>query len=166
MGFDLQPPWLLRKSLLNAARARLARGLLKKSPIKCSTCKTSQGVNLKENPFKIFPQLQFSKEIPLKFLPFHFFPREISCKKFITHLQFYVKISNKNLSSFFTGKSLYNLSKKLLLRIFFKISLQEGDFENSLKFLQLVQNLTPIRKLLCTFLYQCSYYPRPPLQHI
>ena len=79
--------------------------------------------------------------------------REISCKKFKTHLQFYVKISNKNFSSFFTRKSLYNFSKKLLLRIFFKISLQEGDFENSLKFLQLVQNLTPIRKLLCTFLY-------------
>merc|ERR1712115_473913 len=27
---------------------------------------------------------------------------------------------------------------------------------------QLVQNLTPIRKLLCTFLYLCCYYPRPP----
>merc|ERR1711952_614055 len=59
--------------------------------------------------------------------------REISCKKFKTHLQFYVKISNKIFSSFFTGKSLHNFSKKLLLRIFFKISLQEGDFENSLK---------------------------------
>ena len=30
--------------------------------------------------------------------------REISCKKFKTHLQFYVKISNKNLSSFFWSK--------------------------------------------------------------
>ena len=79
--------------------------------------------------------------------------REISCKKFKTHLQFYVKISNKNFSSFFTGKSLYNFSKKLLLRPFFKNSLQEGVFENSLKFLQLLQNLTPIRKLFCTFLY-------------
>ena len=57
--------------------------------------------------------------------------REISCKKFKTHLQFYVKISNKNFSSFFTGKSLYNFSKKLLLRPFFKNSLQEGVFENS-----------------------------------
>ena len=28
---------------------------------------------------------------------------------------------------------------------------------------QLIQNLTPIRKLLCTFLYQCCYYPRHPL---
>merc|ERR1712079_177462 len=45
---------------------------------------------------------------------------EISCKKFKTHLQFYVKISNKNFSSFFKGKSLYNFSKKLLLRPFFK----------------------------------------------
>merc|ERR1712060_312496 len=88
--------------------------------------------------------------------------REISCKKFKTHLQFYVKISNKNFSSYFTGKSLYNFSKKLLLRPFFKNSLQEGVFENSLKFLKLLQNLTPIRKLLCTFLYQCCYYPRPP----
>ena len=46
--------------------------------------------------------------------------REISCKKFKTHLQFYVKISNTIFSSFFTGKSLYNFSKKLLLRQFFK----------------------------------------------
>merc|ERR1712155_316415 len=76
-------------------------------------------------------------------------------------VKFYVKISNKKFSSFFTGKSLYNFSEKLILRIFFKISLQEGDFENSLKLLQIVQNLTPIRKLLCTFLYQCCYYPRP-----
>ena len=89
--------------------------------------------------------------------------REISCKKFKTHLQFYVKISNKNFSSFFTGKSLYNFSKKLLLRPFFKNSLQEGVFENSLNFLQLVPNLTPIRKLLCTFSIQCCYYPRPSL---
>merc|ERR1711923_512865 len=84
--------------------------------------------------------------------------REISFKKFKTHLQFYVKISNKNFSSFFTGKSLCNFSKKLLLRLFFKNSLQEGVFENSLKFLQLLQNLTHIRKLLCTFLYLCYCY--------
>ena len=38
------PFWLKRKSLLNAARARLARVLSKKSPIKCSTCKTSAGL--------------------------------------------------------------------------------------------------------------------------
>ena len=76
--------------------------------------------------------------------------RNLSCKKFKTHLQFYVKISNKKFSSFFTGKSLYNFSKKLLLRPFFKNSLQEGVFENSLKFLQLLQNFTPIKKLLCT----------------
>merc|ERR1712197_124145 len=88
--------------------------------------------------------------------------KEISFKKFKNHLQFYVKILLKKKFSFFTGKSFYNFSKKLLLRIFFKISLQEGDFENSLKFLQLVPNLTPIRKLLCTFLYQCCYYLRPP----
>ena len=50
-------------------------------------------------------------------------------------------------------------SKITLLRKFFKNSLQEGYFENSLKFLQLVPNLTPIRKLLCTFLYLCYCYP-------
>ena len=121
---------------------------------KYSTCKTSAGVNpasiFQRNPFKNF---------------FHsiFLPGKSLEKKFKTHLQFYLKMSNKKFSSFFTGKSLYNFSKKLLLRPFFKNSLQEGVFENSLKFLQLVQNLTPIRKLLCTFLYQCCYYPRPPL---
>merc|ERR1712198_730441 len=109
------------------------------------------GVNLKGNPFKFVPQLQFLKEIPLKFLLFHFFPREISCIKFKTHLQFYVKISNNFFFSFFTGKSLVKFFLKLLLNPFFKNSLQEGVFENSLKFLQLVQNLTPIRKLFCTF---------------
>merc|ERR1712155_251128 len=98
---------------------------------KCSTCKTSAGV------LKNFRNKKIS--------------REISCKKFKTHLQFYVKISNKNFSSFFAGKSLNNFSKKSLLRPFFKNSLQ------------LVPNLTPIRKLLCTFSPQCCYYPRPPL---
>merc|ERR1712079_390178 len=114
MGFDLQPPWLLRKSLLNAARARLARGLLKKSPIKCSTCKTSQGVNLKENPFKIFPPASIFQRNPFKnFFHLIFFSRKISYKKFKTHLQFYVKISNKKFSSFFTGKSLVKFFQKL-----------------------------------------------------
>ena len=36
---------------------------------------------------------------------------------------------------------------------FFKNSLQEGIFENSWKFFQLLQNFKPTRKLLCTFLY-------------
>merc|ERR1711923_619661 len=102
------------------------------------TCKTSAGV------LKSFRNKKISKEI--------------SCKKFKIHLQFYVKIANKNCSSFFTGKYLHNFSKKLLLRTFFKNSLQEGVSENSVKFLQLLQNLTPIRKLLCTFLYQCYCY--------
>merc|ERR1712208_109700 len=31
---------------------------------------------------------------------------------------------------------------------------------------QLVQNLTPIRKLFCTFLYQCCYSPIHLLSHI
>ena len=83
---------------------------------------------LKENPARarlarVWIQHQFFKEIPLKISSIQFFfPREISCKKFKTHLQFYLKISNKKFSSFFTGKSLYNFSKKLLLRPFFKKS--------------------------------------------
>merc|ERR1712027_97395 len=91
---------------------------------------------IKEIPFKIFPSPSIFQRNPFKNF-FHFI--------------------------FFTGKSLYIFSKKLLLRIFFKNSLQEGDFENSLKFLQLVPNLTPIRKLFCTFSPQCCYYSRPPL---
>ena len=31
---------------------------------------------------------------------------------------------------------------------------------------QLVQNLTSLRKLLCTLLYQCCWNPRPPIQYI
>ena len=79
--------------------------------------------------------------------------KEISCKKFKNHLQFYVKILLKKNLHFFQGNPFTIFSKITLFRIFFKNSLQEGDFENSLKFLQLVQNLTPIRKLFCTFLY-------------
>merc|ERR1712198_428931 len=153
-AIDLLAPWLSRKSLLNSARARLARGLLKKSTIKCSTCKTSQGVNLKGNPFNFFPPASIFQRNPFKnFFHFIFFPGKSLVKKFKTHLQFYVKISNKKFFSIFTGKSLVKFFQKLLLNPFFKNSLQEGVFGNSLKFLQLVQNLTPIRKLLCTFLY-------------
>merc|ERR1712030_178371 len=101
-------------------------GLFKKSPIKCSTCKTRQGVNLKGNPFKCFS-------------PASIFQRN-------TFKNFFYFI-------FFQGKSLVKFFQKILLNPFFKNSLQEGVFKNSLKFLQLVQNLTPIRKLLCTFLY-------------
>ena len=52
--------------------------------------------------------------------------REISCKKFKTHLQFYVKISNKNFSSFFTGKSLHNFSKKVFRDYFSKTLSKRG----------------------------------------
>ena len=84
---------------------------------------------------------------------------QFSPKKW-NHLQFYKRNPFKNESD--QKKSYYNKrpwGNFLLLRIFFKNSLQEGDFENSLKFLQLVPNLTPIRKLLCTFLYLCYCYP-------
>merc|ERR1712001_548997 len=46
--------------------------------------------------------------------------REIFCKKFKIHLQFYVKISNKNFSSFFTGKSLYNFFQKITFETIFQ----------------------------------------------
>ena len=46
------------------------------------------------------------KEIPLKIFRNKKISREISCKKFKNHLQFYMKIFLKKISSFFTGKSL------------------------------------------------------------
>merc|ERR1712198_236908 len=74
-AIDLLAPWLSRKSLLNSARARRARGLQKKSTIKCSTCKTSQGVNLKRNPFKFFSPASIFQRNPFKnFFHFNFFP--------------------------------------------------------------------------------------------
>merc|ERR1711973_1015086 len=112
-------------------------------------CVKLKGKSLKKNS----PSFNFQKKSLQKFLPYNFFSREISCKKIKNHLQFCVKILLKKISSIFTGKSLV---------IFFKNSLQEGVFENSLKFLQLVPNLTPIRKLLCTFLYLCYCYPPDP----
>ena len=69
---------------------------------------------------------------------------------------------------FFRKKSSSNFPKfqpqnRQVRHHFFKNSLHEGVFENSWKFVQLLQNITPIRILLCTFLYLCCYYPRPPL---
>merc|ERR1712030_152318 len=81
-----------RKSLLNAARARLARGLYKKFPIKCSTCKTRQVVNLKGNPYKIFPPASIFQRNPLKNF-FHLIFFQKLSPKIKTHLQFYMKIS-------------------------------------------------------------------------
>ena len=66
---------------------------------------------------KFFPQLQFSKEIPLKISSIWFFPRETSCKKFKTHPQFYVKISNnKKYSSFLKGAFFNGYRNRVLSR--------------------------------------------------
>ena len=69
----------------------------------------------------------------------------------------------KKLSSFFTGKSHVK---------FFQNDKLENIFEKSHRSIvilknpgstpQLVANFTPIRKLLCTFLYLCYGNPRPP----
>ena len=69
-----------------------------------------------------------------------------------------MKILLKKNLHFFQGNPFTIFSKITLLSLFFKNSLQEGNFENSLKFLQLAPNLTPIRNLLCTFSPQCCYY--------
>ena len=84
-------------------------------------------------------------------------------KKFKNHLQFYTNILLKKLSSFFTGK--YHVK-------FFQNHKLENIFEKSHRSIvilknpgstpQLVANFTPIRKLLCTFLYLCYGNPRPP----
>merc|ERR1711973_644631 len=112
-------------------------------------CVKLKGKSLKKNSFSF----NFQKTSLKKFLPYIFFSTEISCKKIKNHLQFCVKILLKKISSIFTGKSLVT---------FFQNHTLEGVFENSLKFLQLVPNLTPIRKLLCTFLYLCYCSPPPP----
>merc|ERR1711973_848178 len=88
------------------------------------------------------------------FFFFFFFFGEIFVKKFKNQLQFSVKILLKKFSSFFTGKSLVKFFQNHTLQNIF------------LKLLQLVPNLTPIRKLLCTFLYLCYCYPRPPLIYL
>ena len=104
------------------------------------TGKSLYKIFLKKNPCKIDSLFRkvvnFTKEIPL-----NFFSEK-------NHPQNFPKFQPQNWQ---------------VRHHFFKNSLHEGDFENSLKFLQLVPNLTPIRKLLCTFLYQCCYYPRHSL---
>merc|ERR1712115_71832 len=101
-----------------------------------STCKTSAGVEFyKRNPFNFYLKSpSIFKRNPIEKI----------------RLQFYMEI----------------------LLIFSKNHKLETIFEKShrssliLKIVgatpQLVQNLKHIRKLLCTFLYLCCYYPRPP----
>ena len=68
--------------------------------------------------------MNFTKEIPLNF--------------------FSQKKSSPNFSKF-------QPQNRQVRHHFFKNSLHEGVFENSWKFLQLVQTFTPITNLLCTF---------------
>ena len=127
---------------------------------------------IKVSPFsKIFPLISsISAKIELTFN----FPQEIPLKinrterkgstKNWNHLQFYIRNPFENESD--QKKSYYNKrpwGNFLLWRPFFQKLSPNGYFWKSSKFLQLLPNLTPIGKLLCTFLYQCCYYPRPPL---
>ena len=95
----------------------------------------------KRNPFKIFC-LQFYMKIPLKII-----------LTFQKSREFY----KRNPFKFFFRKKLSSNFPKFqpqnwqVRHHFFKNSLQEGVFENSWKFLQLVQTFTPITNLLCTF---------------
>ena len=88
---------------------------------------------------------------------------KISFKKFKNHLQFYMNILLKKLSSFFTGKSHVNFFQNYKLEnIFEKSHRSIVILKNPGSTPQLVANFTPIRKLLCTFLYLCYGNPRPP----
>merc|ERR1712001_193875 len=63
-----------RKSLLNAARARLAQGFIKEIPFKIQHVQDERGCEFtSEILLKFFPQLQFSKENPLKISSILFF---------------------------------------------------------------------------------------------
>ena len=60
------------------------------------------------------------KEISLKIFRNKKISREISCKKFKNHLQFYMKIFLKKISSFFTGKSLVKFFQNHTLETIFE----------------------------------------------
>ena len=108
----------------------------------------STPISIKESPFsKIFPLYWVSS---------------IFSKNW-THLQFYMNILLKKLSSFFTGKSHVKfLQNYKLENIFEKSHRSIVILKNPGSTPQLVANFTPIRKLLCTFLYLCYGNPRPP----
>merc|ERR1711941_143272 len=92
------------------------------------------------------------KEIPLKIFRNKKIYREISCEKF-----------TKKKSSFFPGKSLYNFFQNHTLENIFQKSHRRSVILKILGSIpQLLQNLTPIRELFCTFLHLCYSYPRPP----
>merc|ERR1712208_265643 len=73
----------------------------------------------------------------------------------------------KNSPSILYGKYIVTFSKNHKLETIFEKSHRSNVILKIVRVTpQLVQNLTPIRKLFCTFLYQFFYYPRHPLQHI
>ena len=100
---------------------------------KYSTCKTSAGVN----PASIFQRNPFQN-----FFHSIFFPGKSLVKNSKLTFNFTWKSPIKFFLHFLQGNPFTFFSKITLFRIFFKNPLQEGVFENSWKFFQLVQNLT------------------------
>merc|ERR1712208_10959 len=98
---------------------------------------------------KIELTFNFTKEIHVKISKIAFNFQKKSHKK--NRLQFYMEIP-----------LLFSKNHKLET-IFEKSHRSIGILKIFGASPQLVQNLTPIRKLFCTFLYQCCYYPRPQL---
>ena len=146
------PSFLIEKSLYNFFDFQKSGEFYKRNPFK---------IHLDQFPPNIDTAFNFTKEIPLKLnrtkkkvyqkieLTFNF-TKEIHVKI----------IRNKK-------NQPWNLVSKIPSRIVKLETIFEKSHRSSviLKIVgatpQLVQNLTPIRNLLCTFLYQCCCYPRP-----
>ena len=83
---------------------------------------------------KNFPSASIFQRNHFKnFFDIIFFYREISCKKFKNHLQFYVKILLKKKSSFFPGKSLYFFFQNHTFSNIFQKASPRGCFWKFLK---------------------------------
>ena len=121
--------------------------LEKKSTLKFClkfTGKSLYKIFLKKNPLKFFLKKQW-KSFGKKFLmknPCKFFSK----KNHLWNLASKIPSRIDKLDTIFSK----TLSTKVFLKIFGSTS-------------QLVSNFIPIRILLCTFLYLCCCYPRPPL---
>ena len=102
------------------------------------------------------------KEIPLKIFRNKKISREISCKKFKNHLQFYMKILLKKISSFFTGKSLVKFFQNHTLENIFQKLSPRGCFWKFSKISPTCPKFNTHKKIVVHFFIPMLLLPLTP----
>ena len=102
-------------------------------------------------------------QIPLKIFRNKKISREISCKKFKNHLQFYMKILLKKISSFFTGKSLVKFFQNHTLENIFQKLSPRGCFWKFSKISPTSPKFNTHKKIVLHFFTPMLFLPKTPL---